>query len=126
MGTSNFFETECQIRNELKIWESENSNDDFKIISFVDNKILIYIRHEAEHIIKLECPINYPKNRKGFNCREIGEQNEEKFSFIIFKASTQYQGKVLSIIRILTHLHKTLENYKLFAKKIHQNSTNPN
>ena len=116
---------------ELAIWKSNNQYNDFKIVSFNNNKLIVSMTHGTEHIIEIECPNGYPEIRKGFSCYEISENVSDKLNFIL-KANEQFKGKILSLDKILTHLYKTFENYKRF-KKIddshvtnNTNSTNTN
>src|SRR5690606_32319652 len=86
---------------------------DFKLISYWNNYVNITITLDTiEHKIKIVYPNDYPETKKGYMITEVSVDKITPLSFIN-KINTQCQGKILTLSRILSHLLKTHEQYKL-------------
>src|SRR5271154_1372055 len=99
------------IQNEIDDWTAYNKESDVKFVSLHDHKIVIsMINGTNTHLIEIICPHNYPDIKKGFSVKEIPSQNVQ-LNFIP-KARQQFEGKILSIERVLSHLTNTFIRYK--------------
>ena len=98
--------------NEINEWVAENKNSNIYIKSQQDNKIIMVMNHNGEHIIEITCPDSYPDNKKGFKCIEMSKDNVTPINFINI-ANGQFVGKVLSIERVIKHLANAFTKYQL-------------
>src|SRR5690606_26041150 len=98
---------------EINEWFNTNIDLDFKLISYWNNYVNITITLDTiEHKIKIVYPNDYPETKKGYMITEVYVDKITPLNFIN-KINTQCQGKILTLSRILSHLLKTHEQYKL-------------
>lgn len=101
---------------EIDEWFNKNKDADIQLISHIENKFVLSMVHDGKkHIIEIVYPKSYPEVKKGFSCKEQLSPGGFALNFIS-KANEQFENKVLSIERVITHLAKTFGRYKDIKK----------
>ncbi|XWV26011.1 ubiquitin-conjugating enzyme E2 [Tupanvirus soda lake] len=101
--------------SEINDWISKNNDPDIKIKSHDGNKIIMSMIHGQEHLVEITYPKLYPQTKKGFTCREIITDGITPIKFVK-TANEQFEGKTLSIERVVKHLAATFAKYKEHKK----------
>ncbi|AYV85775.1 MAG: ubiquitin-conjugating enzyme E2 [Satyrvirus sp.] len=103
-------------KEELDDWISKNTDSDVKFVSYDENIITLSMGiGDKNHIIEIVHPKSYPNIKKGFSCREISVIGLAPLN-IIPKIKEQFDDKILSVERVLSHLVSMFNKYK--SKKI--------
>ena len=105
--------TEKSAQNEITDWISKNTNKFVSVHSTNDNIIEMSMKCENSneiHLVAITFPKTYPISKKGFSCKEITIDNIVPLNFV-YKANEQFDKKVLTIDRVLTHLSNTFSKY---------------
>lgn len=104
--------SENNARSEINAWVSKNKNSDIKLVSHEGNHITISILHNGKkHLIEIIYPKLYPKDKKGFSCKEINIPNITPMNFVP-KVNDHLTNKTLSVERVIEHLVDTFIKYK--------------
>ena len=104
------------IVQEIQAWMKKKKDDDgINFVSNFDNTITITMTHIITHVIEITHPKSYPTVKKSFTCRETSDPTITPLNFIQ-RANQQFENKILSFDKVITHLTNTFLKYKEVKK----------